>query len=167
MCAAAFRKESLEPAVPARAGGEDPASHPFARPHDDTSLPVVLVVDDDMFVRQAVAVILQEAKAARVHGARDGDEALRLAPSLMPDLVILDLKMPGPPPQEVCRQLRGLRGLEGVHICVLTGILAEHEVMRELRPYLTGVLGKPPDPRKLFAVVEQCRRGDDDYTVRR
>lgn len=165
MCAAAFRKQPLELAGSLESGETDSPLHPFANPRDDSPLPTVLVVDDDMFVRQAVAVILQEAKAARVHGARDGDEALRMAPALLPDLVILDLKMPGPPPHEVCRQLRALRGLEDVQICVLTGILAEPDLMRELRPYIAGVLGKPPDPRKLFAVVDQCRRGKDDFST--
>jgi two-component system alkaline phosphatase synthesis response regulator PhoP len=123
---------------------EDPAAH----------LSTVLVVDDDIFVCRAVACILREACRVQVYAARNGDEALRLAPEIRPDLVILDLKMPGTPAAEVCRALRDMPELKGTRICVLTGIMADPQVMQELRPHIDGVMTKPPDPRALVALVD-------------
>jgi CheY-like chemotaxis protein len=117
-------------------------------------LPTVLVVDDDIFVCQAVACILREARQVQVYAARNGDEALRLAPEVLPDLVILDIKMPGTPALEVCRALRDMPELQGTRICVLTGIMADPQVMQALRPHINEVMTKPPDPRALVALVD-------------
>jgi len=117
-------------------------------------LPTVLVVDDDIFVCRAVACILREARRVQVYAARNGDEALRLAPEVLPDLVILDIKMPGPPALDVCRELRARPELRHTRICLLTGIIADPELMQALRPYLNDVMTKPPDPRALVALID-------------
>lgn len=119
-------------------------------------VPTVLVVDDDLFVCQAVACILHEARGARVLAARDGDEALSLAPAARPDLILLDIRMPGTPATEVCRRLRKMRELAGTTICILTGVLPDDELLRELRAHADYVMTKPPDPRKLVAMVDDC-----------
>jgi CheY-like chemotaxis protein len=118
-------------------------------------LPTVLVVDDDVFVCQAVACILREARGARVETARDGDEALRLARAILPDLIVLDIRMPGTPVAEVCRQLRAMSDLSGTRLYVLTGILADGHILEELQPLIDGMMTKPPDPRRLVALVDE------------
>ncbi len=55
----------------------------------------VLVVDDSMAIRQRLAAMLHEVPGVEVSEARDADEAISLARSLAPDLVLLDLQMPG------------------------------------------------------------------------
>ncbi len=121
-------------------------------------LPTVLVVDDDIFVSRAVSCILREARRVQVYAARNGDEALRLAPEVLPDLIILDIKMPGTPALAVCRALRAMPALAGTRICVLTGIMADLEMMQELRPHINAVMTKPPDPRALVALVDAPQR---------
>jgi CheY-like chemotaxis protein len=117
-------------------------------------VPTVLVVDDDLFVCQAVACILHEARGARVLAARDGDEALKLAPVARPDVILLDICMPGTPATEVCRQLRQHPQLAHTCICILTGVLPDDELLRELGEYADQVMTKPPDPRKLVAMLD-------------
>jgi DNA-binding response OmpR family regulator len=66
----------------------------------------VLVVDDDQVIRQFVRTGLRY-EGFEVHEAADGREALTMAANLRPDLVVLDLMMPGVDGYEVCRRLRG------------------------------------------------------------
>jgi DNA-binding response OmpR family regulator len=66
----------------------------------------VLVVDDDLVIRQFVRTGLRY-EGFEVVEAEDGDEALRLAASFVPNVVVLDLMMPGTDGFEVCRRLRG------------------------------------------------------------
>lgn len=115
----------------------------------------VLIIDDDLFVCRAVACILHEARPVVVHAARDGEEALQVARTALPDLIFLDLKLPGMPAIEICRALRQMPELQFAPICVLTGLLPDPAVLRELKPFVDEMLTKPPDPRKLVALVDE------------
>lgn len=66
----------------------------------------VLVVDDDLVIRQFLRTGLRY-EGFEVQEAEDGDGALRLAANFEPDVVVLDLMMPGTDGFEVCRRLRG------------------------------------------------------------
>jgi DNA-binding response OmpR family regulator len=66
----------------------------------------VLVVDDELVIREFLKTGLRYV-GFDVAEAKDGDEALRLAASFDPDVVVLDLMMPGTDGFEVCRRLRG------------------------------------------------------------
>jgi DNA-binding response OmpR family regulator len=66
----------------------------------------VLVVDDEHAIRQFLRTGLRY-EGFEVHEAADGEEALRMAAHLRPDVVVLDLMMPGVDGYEVCRRLRG------------------------------------------------------------
>jgi DNA-binding response OmpR family regulator len=65
----------------------------------------VLVVDDEQQLRRAVGRALV-ARGYQVEMATDGEEALTTAPAFQPDLVVLDLNLPGLDGLAVCRQLR-------------------------------------------------------------
>ena len=66
----------------------------------------VLVVDDEISLVQLCQLILEDA-GYEVRGAVSGSEALRLINEEMPDLVLLDVMMPGMDGIEVCRRIRG------------------------------------------------------------
>ena len=70
----------------------------------------VLVVDDEESIRNVLRTGLRYENF-EVAEAKDGDEALRIAGRFQPDLVILDLMLPGVDGYEVCRRLRGVPGL--------------------------------------------------------
>lgn len=114
----------------------------------------VLVVDDDLFVGRAVRCLLTERRQAEVSLARNGNEALPLAQAQQPQLVLVDLCMPGMSAVELCQALRGMPLLAGVAIYIFTGALPEESVLNALEGLVQGVLTKPLDPRELMAVYD-------------
>jgi len=81
----------------------------------------ILVADDDVDILALVVAHLK-SRAATVHQASDGDEALRLAKEIKPNLVVLDVMMPGMSGWEVCRAIREDDNLTGTKVVMLTGI---------------------------------------------
>ncbi len=89
-----------------------------------TSKPLVLVADDEPSMLELVARRLVEMRepTLEVISARDGDEAWRLAREHLPDLVVLDVMMPGMSGWEVCRKIREDVALAHTGVVMLTGI---------------------------------------------
>lgn len=81
----------------------------------------VLVVDDNKDCRQALKSFL-EASGYRVAEASDGEEAVRLAREFTPDLILLDIMMPGVDGLEAARRLRQTPEVDGVRIVAITAM---------------------------------------------
>ena len=79
------------------------------------------VADDDVDILALVVGHLKKS-ASEIHQASDGDEALRLAKETKPDLVVLDVMMPGMSGWEVCRAIRENESLKDIGVLMLTGI---------------------------------------------
>lgn len=122
----------------------------------DPRAPVVMVVDDDLFMGRAVACILTETRGAEVHLARTGDEALPLAEALCPDLILIDVRMPGMAVGELCRRLRALDASRPCALYLHTGILAGDDALAELADQVQGTISKPPDPVQLLRAVDEA-----------
>jgi DNA-binding response OmpR family regulator len=90
----------------------------------DTHQDTVLIADDNPGVRRVLSRCLE--KGRRVLTAVDGDSALTMAREHLPDLIILDVRMPGRDGNQVCAELRGCEATRGIPILMLTG-LDEHE----------------------------------------
>ncbi|MER7109769.1 response regulator transcription factor [Streptomyces sp. NPDC000229] len=116
----------------------------------------ILVVDDDPTVSEVVTGYLERAGFA-VARAADGPEALRLAADHRPDLVVLDLMLPGMDGLEVCRTLRG----QGpVPVIMLTARGDEEDRILGLEVGADDYVTKPFSPRELVLRVESVlRRG--------
>ncbi|MEK8025586.1 diguanylate cyclase domain-containing protein [Pseudaquabacterium rugosum] len=102
----------------------------------------VLIVDDDVNVIVALQVLLGAAYALRV--ARNGADALRLAQADPPDLVLLDVEMPGLDGYEVCARLKEVPALAEVPVIFLS---QHHDDAAELRGLAVGAvdfIAKPP-----------------------
>jgi DNA-binding response OmpR family regulator len=69
---------------------------------------VVLVVDDELDVRECVKTILN-ANGYTVVTAEDGDECLQKAREIKPDLILLDIMMPGKPVEEIIKQIQDIK----------------------------------------------------------
>ncbi|MCA9606092.1 MAG: response regulator, partial [Myxococcales bacterium] len=82
----------------------------------------VLVADDDVEILGLVTRHLRSYEGVRILEASDGEEALRAIRREKPDLVILDVMMPGMTGWEVCRSIREDDSLEGTGVIMLTGI---------------------------------------------
>jgi two-component system, OmpR family, response regulator MprA len=111
----------------------------------------VLVVEDDPSVRALIRTILED-EALEVVLAGDGDEGLRLAQTVDPQVVLLDVMMPGLGGPEVIERLRGQDGSLPFAVLVVTGAA---EVVASLRAELgpDAVLEKPFDITTLAARV--------------
>ncbi|MDI6514805.1 response regulator transcription factor [Streptomyces coelicoflavus] len=126
----------------------DPAAEPPAAPAR------ILVVDDDPTVAEVVAGYLDRA-GYRVDRAGDGPAALARADAHRPDLVVLDLMLPGMDGLEVCRRLRE-RG--PVPVVMLTARGDEDDRILGLEVGADDYVTKPFSPRELVLRVESVLR---------
>jgi len=86
-----------------------------------TATPTILVADDDIDILALVTRHLR-TMSVKLLEASDGEEALRLAKREKPNLVILDVMMPGMSGWEVCRAIRDDESLADTGVIMLTGI---------------------------------------------
>ena len=114
----------------------------------------MLVVDDDPNVAEVVTRYL-EREGFGVEVARDGHAALDRALAVPPDLVVLDLMLPGIDGLEVCRRLRALAP---VPVVMLTAKGAEADRVVGLELGADDYLAKPFSPRELTARVKAVLR---------
>ncbi|MFF9011477.1 response regulator transcription factor [Streptomyces sp. NPDC014870] len=126
---------------------QQPEQPPRTAPH-------VLVVDDDPTVAEVVAGYLERAGFA-VDRADDGPSALTAAAARWPDLVVLDLMLPGMDGLEVCRELRR-RG--PVPVIMLTARSEEEDRILGLEIGADDYVTKPFSPRELVLRVEAVLR---------
>jgi two-component system cell cycle response regulator len=123
---------------------------------DDETGPVVLVVDDAASVRSLVRETL-EPEGYTVIEAEDGRKALIRAAASPPDVVLLDLQMPGLDGFDVLAEVGGDGDRSGVPIIVISGDDTEHMV-RSLAGGAHDFISKPFDPLRLLAKVEAACR---------
>ena len=114
----------------------------------------MLVVDDDETVRDVVRRYL-EAGGFTVEMAGDGEGALRRFAARRPDLVVLDVMMPGPGGLEVCRRLR--RSSQ-VPVVLLTALGEEEDRIAGLQLGADDYVTKPFSPRELVLRVGSVLR---------
>jgi DNA-binding response OmpR family regulator len=116
----------------------------------------ILVVDDDPTVAEVVTGYLERAGFATEHAA-DGPDALRRAALRWPDLVVLDLMLPGLDGLEVCRRLRATAPVP-VPVVMLTARGEEDDRIAGLERGADDYVTKPFSPRELVLRVESVLR---------
>jgi len=120
----------------------------------------VLLVDDQVMMRTGLRAILDGAAGIEVVGeAADGAEAVRLAVDLVPDVVLMDLRMPGMHGVEATRRLRSDPRLTDTRVLVLTTFDGDTETVAALRAGASGFLGKGAGPEELVAAVLDVAQG--------
>lgn len=137
---------------------------------DDARKPRALVVEDEEHLARLVADYLaRDQIAAEV--AADGERALELARASAPDVVVLDLMLPGIDGIEVCRRLRAF---SDAYVIVLTARAEETDKLIGLAVGADDYMVKPFSPRELTARVRAMLRrprgpqpGDANGAVRR
>jgi DNA-binding response OmpR family regulator len=115
---------------------------------------LVLVADDDDHIVELVSMYLQRS-GYRVEAAHDGSQALSKARDLKPDLLVLDIMMPGEDGLQVCRSL-ARRG--GVPIIFLTARSSDIDKIAGLRLGADDYVTKPFNPNELVARVDAVMR---------
>jgi DNA-binding response OmpR family regulator len=112
---------------------------------------VVLVVDDEAITREVVGAML-ELEDVEVHVSPDGEDALLKAVEINPDLVLLDVMMPGIDGFETCRRLRAAP--RPPRVVMLTAKDDEHSRKVAADAGADAYLVKPFSARDLFRIVE-------------
>src|SRR3954454_5402065 len=120
----------------------------------DPSRRRILVVDDDSDVRELLRILLERA-GFQVTTAADGREALRRTYAVRPDLVVLDVAMPGLSGWETIDRIRDI---SDVPILILTACVTESEKVRGLRGGADDYVTKPFGRQELLARVEVLLR---------
>ncbi len=118
----------------------------------------VLVVDDDLTIAGVVGDYLQDAGLETRHAA-DGQSALSLAREWPPDIVVLDLMLPGIDGLEVCQRLRAEReGQPPVPVIMLTALGEEGDRVAGLETGADDYVTKPFSPRELTLRIQAVLR---------
>lgn len=117
----------------------------------------ILVVDDRPEGRKLLALRLQH-EGHTVQLAEGGEQALALAAAEPPDLVLLDVLMPGMDGFEVCRRLRAMPGLVGVPVVMVTSLEGTDDCVRGLEAGADDFIIKPFKPAELQARVRSLLR---------
>ena len=122
----------------------------------------VLVVEDEPDVAGLIKHTLERGGDLDVEIAHTGEAALTKATERVPDVLILDLNLPGFDGLEVCRILRGRPGFEALPIIMLTARACEGDRIKGLDLGADDYMTKPFSPRELAARVRAAlRRGTD------
>lgn len=118
----------------------------------------VLVVDDDPLIRRLLRAVLQ-TQDYQIVEAPDGASALELAAARTPDVVILDVMMPGTSGFEVCRALRADRRFDRTRIVMLTARATDADRDEGARAGADAYFTKPFSPLDLIETVTGVRDG--------
>ncbi len=124
----------------------------------------LLVIEDDPDIVELVRYNL-EREGFRVLHQGDGERGLAEAQRLQPELVVLDLMLPGLDGLEVCRRLRSQEGTREVPVLMLTAKGEEADVVVGLEMGADDYLTKPFSPRELVARVRALLRRSERGTA--
>jgi DNA-binding NarL/FixJ family response regulator len=121
----------------------------------------VLVADDQTLVRAGFRVLVESAPDLEVVGeAGDGVEAVELARRELPDVVLMDIRMPRMDGLEATRRIVALDRAEGIRVLVLTTFDLDEYVYEALRAGASGFLLKDTPPADLLAAIRVVAAGD-------
>ncbi len=119
----------------------------------------ILVADDHLIIRQGLRLILETQEGFELVGeAADGAEAVRLCSELRPDVVLMDLRMPGMDGLTAIERLRAEQPV--IAVVILTTFNEDDLMMRGLRLGAKGYLLKDTDRETLFNTIRAASRGE-------
>jgi len=117
----------------------------------------VLIVDDHDVVREGLRRMLEVEKGIQIIGeAKDGEEAIEMATELVPDVITMDLKMPGVDGITATQEIK--RKMPGINILVLT-LYAEDFVKQAIEAGASGYLLKDSDCSQISNAIHQVYEG--------
>ncbi len=121
----------------------------------------VLLVDDQALLRSGLRALLDAEEDITVVGeAADGAEAQRLAAELEPDVVLMDVRMPGVDGLVATRAITGDERLAAVRVVILTTFELDEYIFEALRSGASGFLVKDTEPAELVRAVRTAAAGD-------
>jgi CheY-like chemotaxis protein len=121
--------------------------------------PTILICDDEPSLRELMRVSLGERYSFAE--AADVAEAIELAEAVRPDLVLLDVMMPGGTGLSVLEHLRKVPALQETPVVVISAFTAEKDHLAAYDAGANGFLKKPFDPDELESLVEELLAAGD------
>ena len=119
----------------------------------------VLVADDHAIVRKGICALLATEPRIEVVGeARDGSDAIAAAQRLQPDVILMDIVMPGVDGLEATRRLACCQ--PQVRILVLTSFAGDDKIFPAIKAGAMGYLLKDSGPEELVHAIQQVHRGE-------
>ena len=126
----------------------------------------ILYVEDEPDIRAVAELALKDIAGYEVELCCNGPEAVERAKSFAPDLIILDMMMPGMDGIETFKRLREIPGLSTTPVVFMTAKAMQHEIGRYLAIGAAAVIPKPFDPLTLPSqIAEIWQRSQKDAAL--
>jgi DNA-binding NarL/FixJ family response regulator len=121
----------------------------------------VLLADDQALIRAGFRVLLEAAGDITVIGeAVNGEQAIELARAEHPDVILMDIRMPGIDGLEATRLIAADENMAATKVVILTTFETDEYVYQALRSGATGFLVKDAEPEELTRAVRVAHRGE-------
>jgi len=124
----------------------------------------ILIVDDDASARETLVAML-EGEKYQLELAQDGFQALKSLEHIQPDLILLDVMMPGMDGFEVCRRIRSMPKFAEAPIILLTALDDHGSLLRGIESGADDFLSKPMDRHELRARLRTITRLNRYHTL--
>ncbi|MFE9373340.1 response regulator [Streptomyces sp. NPDC006711] len=121
----------------------------------------VVLADDQALLRSAFRVLVDSEPDMEVVGeAADGAVVVDVVRATLPDVVLMDIRMPGTDGLAATRAITADPALSGVHVVMLTTFEVDEYVVRSLRAGASGFLGKGAEPEELLGAIRLAAAGE-------
>lgn len=113
----------------------------------------ILVAEDERDIRELLTITLSVMGEHQVTPANDGEEAVRLAQEVKPDMILLDMRMPKMDGLQACRALKALPEIKHIPVVILSGRGLDDEVQAGLDSGALTYIVKPFAPFELLTEI--------------
>ncbi|WP_369372257.1 response regulator [Promicromonospora sp. Populi] len=121
----------------------------------------VLIADDQALIRSAISDLITHSGDLTIAGeAADGHQAVALARERRPDLVLMDIRMPGMDGIAATHEICADADLSAVRVLVLTTFEEDEYIVNALRAGASGFIGKGAEREEIAAAIRAVHRGD-------
>jgi len=136
---------------------EKAAPQPAAQPAAEVAGRRVLIVDDNLDACETLAMML-ELLGQETRQAHEGTGALKAAQEYKPELIFMDIGLPGLTGHEIVERMRGELGMKDTYIVALSGYGTEEDRRKSLVAGFDNHFVKPLDPSSLPSVLAECEK---------
>jgi len=126
----------------------------------------VVLIDDQAMIRAGIRGVLESADITVLGEAQDGGIGVGLVREIRPDVVLMDLRMPGVNGVEVTRRIRADPALASTRVLVLTTFDGDADVLAALRAGADGFISKSAEPDELIDAVQRTAAGESSLSAR-